>query len=248
VRLGGPNPVIIRVAPKILFASPRDEWVRLAIFAAAFGSTVVLVQLPIDLWAGNSPWQLLGLGGAGVALLSAAFVAVLWRLPSGSRRWAASAICAVGILAWAQGNFAVGQMSLLDGQRAPVEFAAGFSSWTIVAALLAVIITLAVSRAPRTAAFAMALLAAGLYLSSVAAILASPARRPPYPSPASVYRFSSHENVLVVVLDGLQSSVAADVIRGTRSIANALDGFQYYPDTAGAARTTFLSLPAIHFA
>lgn len=240
------------MAPKILFASPRDEWIRLAIFAVAFSSTVVLVQLPINLWAGNSadfrssPWQLLGLGGAGVALVSAAFVGVLCRLPTSFRRWAACAICAVGLLAWAQGNFAVAEMNLLDGQHAPIELASSYWAWTIVAALLAVIITVAASRAPGAAALAMALLAAGLYVSSIAAILASPARRPPYPSPASLYRFSSRENVLVVVLDGLQSSIAADVIRGTWSIAKALDGFQYYPDTAGAARTTFLSLPAIH--
>jgi hypothetical protein len=240
------------VALKIPFASPRDEWSRLAIFAAAFSSTVVLVQLPIHLWAGNSadfqssPWQLLGLGGAGVALVSAAFVGLLCRLPTGPRRWSACAICAVGLLAWAQGNFAIGEMNLLDGQHAPIEFASGRSAWTIVAALLTVIIAVAVSRAPGTATFAMGLLAAGLYISSIVSILMSPARRPPYPSHASLYRFSSRENVLVVVLDGLQSSIAADVIRGTSSIANALDGFQYYPDTAGAARTTFLSLPAIH--
>ena len=51
----------------------------------------------------------------------------LWVIPWKARRAAASAVAAVGLVAWVQGNFIVGGMSVLDGQGAPIDFAAGIS-------------------------------------------------------------------------------------------------------------------------
>src|SRR5262249_41791582 len=58
--------------------------------------------------------------------------------------------------------------------------------------------------------------------------------------------FSPIENVLVVLLDGLQADVADAVLRNTPPLAEAFEGFRFYKDTLRVAPTTFLSLPAIH--
>jgi hypothetical protein len=192
---------------------------------------------------------LLGLGLAGALALAASATAVLWLLPTGVRRVAASVACAAGLVVWVQGNFVIGRMSVLNGQAAPIDFASGHAGWTMLGALIVWLgVGLLVWRAPVATTFGLTVLTIGLYATTIAAIASSPAShgRAPVGPDDDVYRFSSRENVLVVVLDGLQSDVAADIIRTSPGIANALDGFQYYPDTAGAARTTFLSLPAIH--
>jgi hypothetical protein len=234
-----------------------DAWTRLGALGALFASSVVLVQLPISLWAGNaaefqsSPWQLLALAVAAVLAVVIGFTGLLRLLPLAPRRLAASAVCAVGLVAWVQGNFLVGKVTVLNGQGAPVDFTSGHQAWTMLAVVVAfMVVAFAVSRAPLAAFFGLTVLTIGLYVTAIVAIATSPKqeqeRQRQGGLPASVYRFSSRENVLVLLLDGLQSDVAAAILRSSSSIAQAFDGFQYYPDTAGVARTTFLSLPAIH--
>jgi len=232
-----------------------NAWIRLGALGALFSGSVVFVQLPISLWAGNagefqsSPWHLLALAVAAVLAAVIGITGLLLMLPVASRRLAASAVCAAGLVAWVQGNFFVGKMTVLNGQGAPVDFTSGHQAWTMVAVVVAfMIVAFAVSRAPLAAFFGLTVLTIGLYVAAIVAIAASPEqkRRRQAGTPASVYRFSSRENVLVVLLDGLQSDVAAAILRSSSSVAQAFDGFQYYPDTAGVARTTFLSLPAIH--
>ncbi len=119
----------------------------------------------------------------------------------------------------------------------------------MLAAIVAgVAVAFAVSRAPLAAAFGLALLTdRPLRHDDCGRCQFSASQRAPHVVPADVYRFSSRENVLVVLLDGLESDIAAghhpQVLVRSRRRSRA---FEYYPDTAGAARTTFLSLPAIH--
>ena len=235
-------------------ASLRDQWIRLGALGALFGSSVIFVQLPISLWAGNagefqtSAWQLMGLGGAIVGIAVTACVCILWLLPSGARWLPASAVCAIALLVWVQGNFFVGDMSVLTGQGPPVDLTGGHPSWTMLAVVVGgVAAAIGISRIPIAIGFGLALLTIGLYATTIATVAGSSrSRRPPYAASPDLYRISSRENALVVVLDGLESTVAAHIIRQSSSIARAFEGFRYYPDTAGAARTTFLSLPAIH--
>ena len=63
---------------------------------------------------------------------------------------------------------------------------------------------------------------------------------------AALFGFSPRTNVLVVLLDGLQSNIAADLLEQRPALRAAFVGFSFYPDTLGAAPTTFLGLPAIH--
>jgi hypothetical protein len=245
----------MRVPPNAPSAPLRDAWIRLGALGALFTGSVIFVQLPIGLWAGNaaefqsSSWQLLALGVAAVVVTVACSSCLLWLLPPGRRRVAASAFCAVGLIAWIQGNFLVGRMTALNGQQAPVDFASGYPALTMLAAVAAgVVIALGVSRAPRAALVALALLTTGLYAATIVALATSPVQRRAHrvATATSVFRFSSRENVLVVLLDGLESGVARHVFQQFPAIARAFDGFRLYPDTAGVAPTTFLSIPAIH--
>jgi hypothetical protein len=243
------------VPPNAPFAPHRDPWIRLGTLGALFTGSVIFVQLPIGLWAGNaaefqsSSWRLLALGAAAVVVAVACSACLLWLLPPRPRRVATAAICAVGLIAWIQGNFVVGRMDVLNGQGAPVDFASGYPAWRMLAAVVACfVVAFGISRAPRAAALGLALLTVGLYATTISAIASSPPLRRSHSdgSIASVFRFSSRENVLVVLLDGLEFGVARQVFLQSPTIERAFDGFQLYPDTVGVARTTFLSLPAIH--
>ena len=63
---------------------------------------------------------------------------------------------------------------------------------------------------------------------------------------AALFSVSPDVNVVVVLLDGLQSDIAAGVLEQHPEPRAAFDGFSFYPDTLAAAPTTFLGLPAIH--
>jgi hypothetical protein len=242
--------------PPHLRSSPlRDASIRRGALGVLFVGSVLLVQLPIDLLIGNAaeflslPWHMFAIGVAATIVLTAIAIAVLWLLPPRARGVAAAVAIAIGFVVWVQGNFLVGRMTVLNGLGAPVELASRNAIWTMVAAVAAcAAVAFVVLRAPAASALAVGLLMTGLYVTTIAAIVASsPTERSTHAAPgADVYRVSSRENVLLLLLDGLQSDTAVDIIRGSESIERAFDGFQYYPDTAGVATTTFLSLPAIH--
>jgi len=79
----------------------------------------------------------------------------------------------------------------------------------------------------------------------------------PVPEPASVSRsdkvngadvftLSPDKNLLLVLMDTFQSDYFQDYLESDPTQTAGLDGFVYFPDTLGAAPSTFLSLPAIH--
>jgi Sulfatase len=93
----------------------------------------------------------------------------------------------------------------------------------------------------------LTILNAGLIVVSVATLVT--ARRADWTAhsdPEPVSRFSSRMNVLVLLLDGLESGVAERVLAADPSLKASFDGFSFYPDTLSTAPTTALSLPAIH--
>ena len=101
-------------------------------------------------------------------------------------------------------------------------------------------------RSPGAVAVGLLVLALGDALSAVRAVQAD--TRPPRPSrdASALFRFSTTKNVLVVLLDSLQSDIFDEVVRENPDLEDALDGFTLYVDTAGVAPSTYLSMPAIH--
>jgi hypothetical protein len=213
------------------------------------------VHVPISLWAGNvpefqsRPLQFLWLGSAAVVASLLAVSLFLGMAPRAARPAFASACCAVGVLAWFDAYFLVGSMSLLNGHDTPIDFQSGHPGWEMVGVTAACALTaLAIAKARRLATVALVTLNVGLGGVTTATVLASrPPRDVPSVAPGSeIFRFSSRENVLVILLDGLESDVVDGIFRSNPPIKDAFDGFRYFPDTAGVAPTTFLSLPAIH--
>lgn len=216
--------------------------------------SVFFVHVPAALWAGNakefhlSIGTVLGFGLAMVAVGTTIFVVILRRLPLAAQAIAASLAAALGIVMWTYGLVLVGSMQALAG-KAPLDFGRGPGAWELV---LVVIIGLALAEAARRWARAatsfLAVLNIGLVAISAPAI--ATAQRANWKSSAqdaaALFGFSPRTNVLVVLLDGLQSDVAADLLEQRPALRAAFDGFSFYPDTLGAAPTTFLGLPAIH--
>jgi hypothetical protein len=233
---------------------PPRAWSRLGLVGSLLALSVFLVHVPAALWAGNarelhvSIDTVLGLGLAIVAVGAAIFAAILWRLPPGAQAMAASLAAALGIVVWTYGLVLVGGMQALDG-NAPLDFGRGPGTWEL---LLVVIIGLALAATARRWAGAttsfLAFLNIGLVAVSLPAI--ATAQRANWKSTAddtaTLFGFSPRTNVLVVLLDGLQSDIAADLLEQLPALRAAFDGFSFYPDTLGAAPTTFLGLPAIH--
>ncbi len=64
--------------------------------------------------------------------------------------------------------------------------------------------------------------------------------------PAEIALFSSEKNLLILVLDTFQSDILQEITETQPGLRDALDGFQFFPDTLGVAPTTYLTMPAFH--
>ena len=231
----------------------HDEWTRLGVLGAMFALSVLFVHVPAGLWAGNvsefdsPPLAFLALGVVAVLAGALAAALLLFVLPRVMRAALACLLCAAGVVGWGYAYLVVGSMTILDGQGAPMEFHTALGAWELlVIAVACLAVAAVVSRAAAAATLAFAVLNVTLAASTaVTVVSARETRLAPAPSD-TVFRFSPRENVLVVLLDGLQSDVADDVLQKEPALSAAFDGFLFYRNTVSAAPTTFLSLPAIH--
>ncbi len=95
--------------------APR-AWIRLGLVGSILVLSVFFVHVPAALWMGNarefhfSIGTFLGLGLAMVAVGTAIFAAILWRLPPRAQAVAASLAAALGIVVWTYGLVLVGSM------------------------------------------------------------------------------------------------------------------------------------------
>lgn len=62
----------------------------------------------------------------------------------------------------------------------------------------------------------------------------------------SLFLFSKTKNVLVLLLDTFQSDIFSEIVEASPELKASFDGFTYFPNTVGSARTTYLALPTIH--
>jgi hypothetical protein len=111
-------------------------------------------------------------------------------------------------------------------------------------ALIAVVLSL-----PRLARLVLLLLNGGLAVVTIGTVVWATAMTPKTAGaadPAQVFRFSPKQNVLIILLDALQSDVVNGIFQRDAKVRDAFDGFDFYKDTVSVAPTTFLSLPAIH--
>src|SRR5215213_214724 len=228
---------------------------ELGLLGAVLAFSVLLIHVPAALWIGNRTEftigfaSFLGLGLAVTAVGVLAFGAVLRVLSEPVRRAAASLICGVGFLWWGYGMLFVGRMRVLNGVDEPLDFETSLGRWELaLAAAVCLMLAWTIHRKPGPAGQLLLLFNIGLAVVTGTTLYGARARSRPsgVADPAAVFRFSAQQNVLVILLDGLQSDVADGVFRADPALTAEFDGFRLFPDTLGVAPTTFLSLPAIH--
>lgn len=229
----------------------RWQWPLLGAVSAALFSAIVFYQLPVEIYGGNAdqfewplpnllsvyfPWPVL-------ALIAAPILLAL--LPARPSRWIASLLAIVAVVTWLNGTFFLYNFGLLDGQHWKIEAPVWRIALELGSALVAAAIvwTAAGSRAGTLTAFLAVLTAAAI----VPVLTISSDKAPPVAQDTALLSsFSPEKNMLIVLLDGMQSDVFEDVVAANTDIAASLDGFTHYPDTAGVAMTTYLTVPAIH--
>src|SRR6185295_12829264 len=111
----------------------------------------------------------LGLGLAMVAVGTAIFAAILWRLPRRAQAMAASLAAALGIVVWTYGLVLVGSMQALDG-NAPLDFGRGPAWEPLLVVIIGLALAAAARRWARAATSFLAFLNIGLVAVSVSAI------------------------------------------------------------------------------
>lgn len=157
----------------------------------------------------------------------------------------------IAVAAWVSTNFLILDIGPLDGRTTALNISTAF----ILRGALVLLFTCVVSghlawRAPSVAkSVAIVLNIVLVVLTSVALIQdrnRQHGKALGAQADGTLFRFSTSQNVLVILLDTFQSDYFKEIIDGNAAITDALRGFVFYPDTVGAARTTYLSMPVIH--
>ncbi len=237
----------------------RDPWLTLGLLGTLLGLSLLFIHVPATMWAGNvaefesSYRQILGVGVAALVVSVALAGVVLRLLPRGLRALIASLLCALALLAWIYAYFIVGHMTVLNGQQAPMDFNTGvgvLGVWELpIVAIVWIALAFVVWRSPRLIRLVLISVNVALCVGTFVTVIKAadvPTHQRPAPDTARLFRFSPRGNVLVILLDALQSDIADAILQRDASLRDAFEGFQFYKNTLSAAPTTFLSLPSIH--
>jgi hypothetical protein len=224
-----------------------------ALLGAALLSATTLVCVPIELYraafldfASASRDLLLAVFAAG--LLAFALLAMAVRLlPARLRSHAGPLLAGLAAYAWIRSWFFPGPSLSLDGSPVTADVSTGWAGLLVPLAGGALVAGLG-ARRPRVATAVLAALLAGSLLQSL--VSGASVWRAKAPSSrdavASLLEWSRSGNVLVLILDSLQSDVVEDVLEAEPRLRDALDGFRYYRLASSNGPTTYLSLPTIH--
>ncbi len=155
----------------------------------------------------------------------------------------------IAVCLWVSSSFLVLDTGPFDGRATELAVPSKFTLAS-VAILVAVAVSSALLalRKPGIASFGA--LTLNLLLLAVTAWYAISRSAAPMAGAkrglGGFFRFSTTRNVLVVLTDSFQSDLFAEIVAANPKLRGELDGFTYFPDTVGAAASTFVSLPTIH--
>jgi hypothetical protein len=232
-----------------------NHWTRIGLLAAALTGAQIFLFGPVEIWARNAAdlsirWPYLLAGGLAASFAVFMPLAVVVMLTP--RRWRAVPACvlaAVAVLAWIYASFLFRESLEMDGRDRVMDLTSplGAYEWLVLAVAVA-ILAFIVARVPRPAVVMLAALlvanagvtAARLTTEQGTAITSRKT------SPEPMWRFARDGNVLAILLDALQSDVAADEIQRDPALAAAFEGFTFFKNTTGVAPTTFPTMPTIH--
>ncbi|HXF46520.1 MAG TPA: hypothetical protein VNK91_10420 [Burkholderiaceae bacterium] len=209
----------------------------------------VLLTTPVSIASGNAPFfiysalQFLPAALVATSLGFALLVALERWLPPKWRGRYGDLLWLLGVAFWIEAAFVADKELHWFGSGSQQSGRLAMLAGLYAAGLLAGVLLLLrwPSQMRRVALFLAAGLA-GLTLTQAARTAtpytAQPAR--------DVYAFSGRGDVLVIVLDALQSDLFEELLARRPALRQAFDGFVIYPGTVGVAASTHLTMPAIH--
>ena len=164
-----------------------------------------------------------------------------------ARRVAVSVLLACALLMWVQGGIVPWRYGILDGRDIPWSALARLGAvetavWVVVAAA-AVTWARQVFRASRMAGL---LLIVVQLLSAGQLWIATPRDqgfKRQERETDTLFKFSEHVNVIVLVLDTFQSDVFQDIITADADLAARFDGFTYFRNALAGSDGTIVSIP-----
>lgn len=242
-------------APAIDRKRERGTFLRLIWASSLLFAAVLCLHNVAKVHGGNSGGfqfalhQIFYVTGPVFLVISAYLIVPAFWLHEIRLRIYAFALSYVAVLAWIYSNFVVLDFGLLDGKLWDFEPLSRYL-YPEIAALIAAGVALwfVLNRLPRACLYFLAILNVGLVGPSVYALMTdskdtSLAERP---NLDAAYRFSRQQNVLIVLMDAFQSDLFAELLEKHPDLPESLRGFTFFPNTTGVARTTFLTMPAIH--
>ena len=220
---------------------------------SALLAVTAFVRVPLELYdasrqdfTGGSGGVLLTLLGAGGLLFLVLTFGVAW-LPARVRNVTEAVLVGLAVYAWARAGLFPGPSVNLDGGRVAADLSTGLAG--LLAPLTGgLLLAWLGGRQPRIVTTILAVLLGGSIVQSAGAAVSSWRPGPPASDTAiaTLLEWSREENVLIVVLDTLQSRVFEEVLEAEPALREELDGFRFYRSASSPSPTTYLSLPAIH--
>ena len=175
----------------------------------------------------------------------AVLVAVAMATPARTRRYYGAVLAALVAYLWVTGFLFVPDYGLLDGV---VDLPAFSPAPLFLAAAIVVAAAALMTRIrPSVLSGASALLVVAQLAHVTVLVVSDPNPvRPSQPAGAESLYDLGPQNVIVLLLDALQSDVFAEVVEARPDLAKGLEGFTYFPNTMGVGPTTYGSVPTIH--
>ncbi len=235
-------------------APQKGKYSSIFVSVAALATTVLLFT-PARIYLGNFmefsslfPESMLVFLAASLAAIAALLVVALpLSLSRAAGRIAVSVVCALAVLAWLQGNILVWDYGVLDGRE--IEWNA-LARYGIIDALVwvgmlsfAVVGSRLVYRASRWVCLALVV----VQLASVGQLWIAMPKDQGFKQQQSatdtLFRYSDHVNVVVMVIDTFQSDLFPDILRQHPDLEAAFDGFTYFRNALTGSDGTIVSVP-----
>jgi len=229
---------------------------RLIVLAAIFISGLIFFFLPSEIYAGNprefisTPLVLIkDLVLGGLIFTIGLFLPAL--VPSDGWRKAYAIFLGGAFLAlWVSGVFLVGDFGELDGTSFDLSrhtrTLAIQSAWFIFALTAA---CLCVWKWTDQMVRVISVIGIGLFIIGLSNFYRTGSIEGATWEPINlrdITRFSTEQNLIIVLMDTFQSDVLQQIIDEDPLIRDELDGFLFFPDTLGVAPSTYLTMPAFH--
>lgn len=225
----------------------------IGLLAAGLLAATAFIQVPAALFRASardfgSAAADLALAAVAAALLAFALLALpLALVPHGAARRVGAVLGFLAAYGWLRSIAFPGPSVNLDGTAVATDLSTGPLGLLVPLIGGAVVAGLALRRR-RIAGTLLGALLAGSLVQSVAdaARGGRTVSRNPGTGAADLLEWSRDGNVLVLVLDSLQSDVVEDALAAEPRLREALDGFRHFRLASSNGPTTYLSLPTIH--